>query len=77
MTHSRPFIPKSLLAAEYALALHRLTDEAAVLVRNRSRRQTVQRILPVATIADRPFQQWLAAQNLAGADIFIGIRTAP
>lgn len=73
MMHSPTFVPKSLFAAEYVLALHRPQDEAAVLVRNRSRQQTVQRILPAEGIADRPFQQWLAAQNLAGADIFIGM----
>jgi hypothetical protein len=73
MMHSPAFVSKSLLAAEYVLALHRPQDEAAVLVRNRSRQQTMQRILPVEAIVDRPFQQWLAAQNLAGADIFIGM----
>jgi hypothetical protein len=70
---SHQFIPRPLLAAEYVLALHRSEDETAILVRNRSRQQTVQRILPVETIVDRSFQQWLAAQNLAGADIFIGM----
>jgi hypothetical protein len=73
MTDSLASTPKSLLAVEYVLALHRPQDEAAVLVRNRSRQQTVQRILPVETIANQPFQQWLAALNLAGADIFIGM----
>jgi hypothetical protein len=33
----------------------------------------MQRILPAETIASVPFQSWLQAQNLSGADIFIGM----
>ena len=73
MTNSSSFTPQFLSPAEYVLALHHPADQTAVLVRNRSRQQTVQRILPAETIADDQFQQWLAAQNLAGADIFIGM----
>jgi hypothetical protein len=73
MSHSSSFIPQFLSAAEYVLALHHPADQTAVLVRNRTRQQTVQRILPVETIANDQFQQWLAAQNLAGADIFVGM----
>jgi hypothetical protein len=73
MIHSKSFTTNFLSAAEYVLALHHPVDQTAVLVRNRTRQQTVQRILPAETIANDQFQQWLAAQNLAGADIFIGM----
>jgi hypothetical protein len=53
--------------------LHEPNDHVAVLVRNRSREQTVQRILPAETIASPSFQAWLKEQNRAGADVFIGM----
>ena len=67
------FTSRFLTAPEYVLALHEPSDHAAVLVRNRSRQQTTQRILPVETIASAPFQSWLHRQNESGADIFIGM----
>src|SRR5580692_7727614 len=67
------FTPKFLTAPEYVFALHEPSDQVAVLVRNRSRQQTTQRILPAETIASAPFQSWLHQQNLSGADIFIGM----
>lgn len=53
--------------------LHEPNDHAAILVRNRIRKQTIQRILSVETIASKPFQHWLQQQNESGADIFIGM----
>jgi len=67
------FTPGFLTAPEYVFALHKPSDEVAVLVRNRSQRQTTQRILPAEVIASAPFQCWLREQNLSGADIFIGM----
>src|SRR6266568_4164147 len=67
------FTPRFLTATEYVFALHMPTDHAAVLIRNRIRHQTTQRILPAEAIASTPFQSWLQDQNLAGADIFIGM----
>src|SRR5207237_3301779 len=65
--------PRFLTAPEYVFALHEPSDEVAVLVRNRMRQQTTQRILPAETIASAPIQSWLHEQNLSGADIFIGM----
>ena len=67
------FAPRYLSAPEYAFALHQPNDHAAILVRNRSRKQTIQRILSVEAIASEPFQNWLQQQNEGGADIFIGM----
>src|SRR6476660_7645340 len=67
------FTPRFLSAPEYVFAIHEPSDHAAVLVRNRIRQQTLQRILPAETIASAGFQSWLYVQNLSGADIFIGM----
>jgi hypothetical protein len=73
MNGSSSFTPRFLTAPEYVFALHEPSDHAAVLVRNRIRQQTTQRILPAETIASAPFQSWLHQQNESGADIFIGM----
>jgi hypothetical protein len=67
------FTPRQLSAVQYVLALHQPEDRVAVLVRNRSRARTMQRILPAEDIASPRFQDWLAEQNTAGADIFLGM----
>ncbi len=67
------FTPKFLSAPEYVLALHEPPDHVAVLVRNRGRQQTIQRILPAEAIASPPFQIWLKEQNLSGADRNLGV----
>jgi hypothetical protein len=67
------FTPKFLTAPEYVFALHEPSDQVAGLVRNRTRHQTTQRILPAEAIASAPFQSWLHEQNQSGADIFIGM----
>ena len=55
------------------MALHQPEDRVAVLVRNRARAQTIQRILLAEDIANPRFQDWLKEQNNAGADIFLGM----
>jgi hypothetical protein len=67
------FAGKALSAPEYVLALHEPADNVPVLVRNRARGQTLQRIASAETIASPEFQRWLTDQNRAGADIFIGM----
>jgi hypothetical protein len=62
-----------LSASEYVQALHSPEDRVAVLVRNRARAQTTQRILAAEAIASPPFLYWLVEQNEAGADIFLGM----
>ena len=67
------FTPRFLTAPEYVFALHAPSDQIAVLVRNRTRHQTTQRILPAEAIASPPFHSWLQEENRSGADIFIGM----
>ena len=73
MSETSTFAPRFLSASEYVLALHEPQDRVAILVRNRSREQTMQRISPAEAIASPSFQAWLHEQNEAGADIFIGM----
>ncbi len=73
MTNSAPFFPRMHSASQYVLALHSPEDRVAVLVRNRTRKQTLQRILAAEAIASPLFLYWLIEQNDAGADIFIGM----
>lgn len=73
MTDTTPFLSRPLSASQYVLALHAPDDRIAVLVRNRSREQTMQRILPAEDIASPPFQRWLREQNERGADVFLGM----
>jgi hypothetical protein len=64
---------KSPSASEYALALHEPEDTVAVLLVNRQRGQTLQRIAGVETIVAPEFQNWLSDQNRSGSDVFIGM----
>lgn len=73
MTTLNSFTPRRLPAAQYVLALHQPEDRVAVLVRNRARAQTIQRILLAEDVASPWFQDWLKDQNEAGADIFLGM----
>jgi len=73
MNETSSFTPRFLTATEYVFALHKPSDLVAVLARNRTQQQTMQRILRAETIASAPFQSWLHDQNLSGADIFIGM----
>jgi hypothetical protein len=67
------FEPRSLSASEYVLKLFEPADRTAIIVRNRSTGQTVQRIATAETIAEGNFQTWLAAQNARGSDVFVGM----
>jgi hypothetical protein len=73
MSDMNSFKPRHLAAPQYVLALHQPKDRVAVVVRNSSRRQTMQRILTAEMVASPPFQHWLNEQNRAGADIFLGM----
>ena len=73
MSGESSFEFKSLSAAEYVLALHEPGDSVPVLLRNRARGQTLQRIAFAETIASPEFQRWLADQNRVGSDIFVGM----
>jgi hypothetical protein len=73
MSTDTAFAPKSLTASEYVLELFEPTDNAAILVRNRSTGQTIQRIAKAETVSSPGFQTWLANQNVGGSDVFIGM----
>src|ERR1017187_3499986 len=73
MTVEPKFTRKSLSASEYVLALFEARDNVAVLIRNRTTRQTVQRIITAETVASPQFQSWLRYENCAGADIYLGM----
>ena len=73
MNPVKSILPRFLNAPDYVLALHDPNDRVAVVVRNRIRRQTLQRILTAEAIAGARFQSWLWEENLRGADIFIGM----
>jgi len=64
---------QSLSASEYVRKLFEPADRTAIVVRNRSTGQTIQRIATAETIAGHNFQTWLAGQNARGSDIFIGM----
>jgi len=65
--------PRSLTASEYVLALFEPTDNVAILVRNRSTRQTVQTIAKAEAVANPEFQRWLINQSAGGYDVYVGM----
>jgi hypothetical protein len=73
MSCESSFAAKSLSAPEYVLALHKPADNVAVLLRNRVLGQTLQRITSAETMASPEFQRWIAEQNRAGSDVFVGM----
>jgi hypothetical protein len=64
---------KPLSPSEYILELHAPEDHVAVLLVNRGRGQTLQRIASAETLAAPDFQRWLRDQNRSGSDIFVGM----
>ena len=73
MSRDNTFMPKPLTAPEYVRALFEPSDNAAILVRNRTTGKTVQRIARAEVIVSAKFQEWLAAQSAAGADVYMGM----
>ncbi len=67
------FTPRSLTASEYVRELFEPTDNAAILVRNRSTGHTVQTIAKAETIVSPRFQSWLAGRSASGYDVFMGM----
>lgn len=66
-------MPDSLSASEYILDNFKLSDRVALLLRNRSTEEVIQRIASAEKIAAPDFQQWLKERNQAGFDIYIGM----
>ena len=76
MTHAEKEEKKDISAVEYVRTNFHSSDRLAVLVRNRNRGETTQRIANAARIADSPFQEWLQFKNeKESCDIFIGMNT--
>jgi hypothetical protein len=66
--------PQQLGASEYLRDTFQPSDQLAVLIRNRSRGETVQRIASAARVAERSFQEWLHHKNdHEGFDIYVGM----
>jgi hypothetical protein len=63
----------SLTASEYILDNFKPSDRLAVLLRNRTTQEVIQRIASAEKIASPDFQQWLTERNQAGFDIYIGM----
>jgi hypothetical protein len=65
---------KDISAPEYIRANFHPSDNVAVLVRNRRRGATVQRIATADKVAAPPFQEWLRYKNEKdGCDVYIGM----
>ena len=67
------FKPKSLTASEYILDLFDPAENVAIVVRHRATGKAIQRIARAETVAGPEFQTWLANQNAAGSDVFLGM----
>lgn len=73
MSREKQFEARELCAQEYVLALHAPEDQIAVLLRNRSHSQTLQRITSAETVVSHEFQRWLKRENQSGSDVFVGM----
>jgi len=73
VSREKQFELREVSAAEYVLELHEPDDQIAVLLRNRSRSQTLQRITSAETVASPDFQRWLKRKNRSGSDVFVGM----
>lgn len=66
-------MPYSLSAPEYILDNFKPADRIAVLLRNRTSGEVIQRIASAEKIAASDFQAWLTERNQAGFEIYIGM----
>lgn len=73
MTRENQVEVRALSAQEYVVALHAPEDQIPVLLRNRARGQTLQRITRAETAVSPDFQQWLKRENRSGSDVFVGM----
>lgn len=65
--------PPAPSASEYILDNFQPDDRIAVLVLNRQRAETTQRITTAQKAASPEFQAWLRYKNANGADIYVGM----
>jgi RepB DNA-primase from phage plasmid len=60
-------------AREYLAAAFEPSDRLAVLLRNRHRGETMQRIANAGQIMEPTFQEWLHFKNREGFDVYVGM----
>ena len=76
MTPAEKENTKYISAVEYLRTNFDSSDRLAVLVRNRDRGETMQRIATSARIAEPAFQEWLQFKNeKESCDIYLGMNT--
>ena len=76
MTPAETENKKGISGVEYVRTNFQPSDRLAVLVRNRNRGETIQRITTSARIAEPAFQEWLEFKNeKESCDIYIGMNT--
>ena len=74
MTAEQKENKKSISTAEYIRATFHSSDRLAVLVRNRGRGETIQRITTSARIVEPAFQEWMHFKNeKESCDIYVGM----
>jgi hypothetical protein len=74
MSTLEPDDMQHLTPAEYIRANFQLSDRIAVLVRNRKRAETIQRISSVDKVAGSSFQDWMRYKNEKdGCDVYLGM----
>lgn len=72
MSNASEFKPRTFTASEYIFGLFEPAENVAIVVRNRSTGRTIQRIAWAEAVASPEFQTWLANQDAAGCDVFLG-----
>ena len=76
MTPAKNENAKGISATEYIRTNFNSSDRLAILVRNRNRGETVQRITTSARIVEPAFQEWMHFKNeKESCDIYVGMNT--
>ena len=76
MTPAKNENAKGISATEYVRTNFHSSDRLAILVRNRNRGETVQRITTSARIVEPAFQEWMHFKNeKESCDIYVGMNT--
>src|SRR5260221_10750230 len=74
MTPTKKENTKGISATEYIHTNFHSSDRLAILVRNRNRGETVQRITTSARIVEPAFQEWMRFKNeKESCDIYVGM----
>jgi len=76
MTPTKTENTKGISATDYIRTNFHSSDRLAILVRNRNRGETVQRITTSARIVEPAFQEWMHFKNeKESCDIYVGMNT--